>query len=108
MLRVTVLFAASISFLAMANDNTTSNQDTAEVDATTSSDGLSVPAATPYNLAYKYRFTACNVRQGQNARATYIIEAAFRAGEISEAELNDPSFHNNVSRFIRLLCPNHR
>jgi hypothetical protein len=65
-------------------------------------------ASTPFNLTYKYRFSACNARQGAVARSSWIMDRAFEAGEISEAEYNSDQFRNDVARFIRGFCSNKR
>lgn len=64
--------------------------------------------ASPFYLAHKYRFSACNERQGAVARAVWIVETAYAAGEISRQQFESDSFLNDVTRFIRGLCSNKR
>jgi hypothetical protein len=64
--------------------------------------------ATPFALAHKYRFAACNARSGAIARASWILDVALEAGEIDEEQYEDEVFRNDVRRFIRGLCSNRR
>jgi|GEM_PF-1741676 len=62
----------------------------------------------PVHLAHKDRFSGCNERQGAVAGAVWIVETAYAAGEISKQQFESDSFLNDVTRFIRGLCPNKR
>ena len=64
--------------------------------------------ATPFHLAHKYRFSACNARQGAMARAGWIVKTAYAADEISIEQHESDVFRNDVARLIRGLCSDRR
>jgi hypothetical protein len=94
----------SCSFIAFAQDSL----ELPAPDGVDFANEVREGETSPFHLAHKYRLSACNERQGTVARAVWIVETAYAAGEISKQQFESDSFLNDVTRFIRGLCPNKR
>ena len=97
------LFACALVALSVVACGKNEAQDDSSLNSV-----ATAGSSTPFVLAYKYRFAACNAKQGANARASYVVDTAFKAGEITEVESRDESFHNSVEMYMRQLCANRR
>lgn len=95
-----LIMAFGLTDLTLAQESTPSTEPEKTCEST-------VPnAATPFQLAYDYRFVACR-RPGTNlSRAQWILESAAAEGKVSCDQLENESLRYDVARFLRGYCRN--
>jgi hypothetical protein len=64
-------------------------------------DGL---GATPFQLAYEYRFLACRRPETNLSRARWILEDAAATGKISCDQVENEQLMYDVALFLRHYC----